>query len=219
MKSLMRIENVNVYGLRESILASGYPMSVESKDFDSTEIGEADLRRATRLGTAVPASGHDCMLKGIVVQMDLTISQALSQQIKRYHFIDIVSSTSTMHRITKMNISKQCNPYVAAPTISMLKHLVTIYNQWDFNYEHNLLDSYVTDIFTMYGIEVATKSELFEAIVYNIPSGFCLTARWTTNYLQLKTIYNQRKHHKLSEWKELCDWMLTLPHFKEFCIK
>ena len=35
-----------------------------------------------------------------------------------------------------------------------------------------------------------------------------------TNYLQLKTIYFQRRGHKLSEWKTFCDWIKQLPGFK-----
>jgi hypothetical protein len=41
----------------------------------------------------------------------------------------------------------------------------------------------------------------------------------TTNYRQLKTIYHQRKNHRLPEWREFCEWILTLPLFKALCIK
>jgi len=42
-----------------------------------------------------------------------------------------------------------------------------------------------------------------------------MVMRITTNYLQLKTIYRQRKNHKLPEWRIFCDWILSLPEFKE----
>ena len=35
--------------------------------------------------------------------------------------------------------------------------------------------------------------ELYLEILYNVPAGFELTARLTTNYRSLKTIYSQRK--------------------------
>lgn len=41
----------------------------------------------------------------------------------------------------------------------------------------------------------------------------------TTNYRQLKTIYFQRKDHKLDEWHKFCDWCESLPLFKELCLK
>jgi hypothetical protein len=40
----------------------------------------------------------------------------------------------------------------------------------------------------------------------------------STNYLQLKTIYKQRRKHKLEEWKYFCDWIETLPQAKELII-
>jgi hypothetical protein len=40
--------------------------------------------------------------------------------------------------------------------------------------------------------------------------------RCTTNYLQLRTIYHQRKNHKLKEdWGAFCDWIKSLPYSKE----
>ena len=49
-------------------------------------------------------------------------------------------------------------------------------------------------------------------ILYNNPSGFTLTAKMITNYRQLKTIYSQRKNHRLPEWREFCKWIETLPY-------
>ena len=32
------------------------------------------------------------------------------------------------------------------------------------------------------------------------------------NYAVLRTIYHQRKHHKLGEWHTFCDWIRSLPY-------
>ena len=54
-------------------------------------------------------------------------------------------------------------------------------------------------------------------IVSNCPYGIELFMRCTTNYLQLKTIYKQRKKHKLKEdWGAFCEWIEQLPFFEEF---
>ena len=55
------------------------------------------------------------------------------------------------------------------------------------------------------------SEDLFCEIISNLPSGYLKWMRISTNYLQLKTIYNQRKNHKLIEWKEFCEWIKTLP--------
>ena len=52
----------------------------------------------------------------------------------------------------------------------------------------------------------------FDTMMCNVPMGLHLTARMTTNYRQLKTIYKQRRTHTLPEWQAFCDWIETLPY-------
>ena len=54
-------------------------------------------------------------------------------------------------------------------------------------------------------------SENYLRLLYNCPTGLILTAGMTTNYQQLKTIYGQRKTHRLPEWVEFCKWIESLP--------
>ena len=56
------------------------------------------------------------------------------------------------------------------------------------------------------------KRKMYLGILYSNPCGFQLTAGMTTNYRQLKTIYHQRKNHRLPEWKLFCSWIETLPN-------
>lgn len=67
-------------------------------------------------------------------------------------------------------------------------------------------------------VEELKREGDFLKIIYNIPSGFKLTAKMTTNYRQLKTIYDQRKCHRLPEWRGVCEWIESLPYMKEFLI-
>ena len=59
----------------------------------------------------------------------------------------------------------------------------------------------------------------FMRCISNCPQGIELFMRVSTNYLQLKNIYHQRKHHKLKEdWIDgFCiDFIEQLPYFEEF---
>ena len=56
------------------------------------------------------------------------------------------------------------------------------------------------------------KKEKRLRMLYNNPCGFRLTARMTTNYRQLKTMYQQRKNHRLPEWRQFCEWIKNLPY-------
>lgn len=50
-----------------------------------------------------------------------------------------------------------------------------------------------------------------EELAYCCPGGLLLTARITTNYLQLATMWRQRRNHTLTEWREFCNWVEQLP--------
>lgn len=206
---MIQIRNTRVYGLPESVLASGYPMSIETPTADefAAAVGEIlgdeagagkEIKRAGKLGAVDSGTGHDCFLKGILVQADIQFPQYIWQQAKRYHWFDFVSSQSTMHRITKMDVRNSCNAYVDARVIDILEEYIAAYHAADDPNE---------------------KRERFHAVIANIPSGFLLTARITTNYLQLKTMYLQRQRHKMKDWNEFCGWVETLPHFADFVIK
>lgn len=182
------VKNVKVFGLEDSIKASKYPMSV-----DTESCTDVITNTTKRLGGCEKGTGHDQFLTGIVVQFDLTFSLKAWTEAQRYHFLDFVSSQSTMHRIAKLFLLEQCNEYVDPEIIGVVQKLIENYN------EDPIAENYLK-------------------VLYNIPTGFRLTARMTTNYRQLKTIYSQRKTHKLPEWREFCGWVETLPMFKELVL-
>ena len=186
------ITNVNVYGLENAIKCSKYPMSVDISTLN-TDI----TNTVKKLGSARKGSGHDNFLKGIIVQFDLTMTPKMSVELERYHFIDFISSQSTMHRITKFDLDEAYIEYVDKRIVDIMKDKVAQYN--------NETDK-------------EKKEKLYLEILYSNPCGFKLTAGMTTNYQQLKTIYYQRKNHKLPEWRTFCDWIKTLPYFKEICL-
>lgn len=197
------IKNVNVYGLENSIRAAKYPKSVNLESLDTTLTKGIKACANCKTG-----EGHDNFLKGIVVQFDLTFSNKAWVELQRYHFIDFVSSQSTMHKITKFDIKQQCNRYVDPRIIDIVQDKINEYNRLQ---SLNLSQDVSQE-------RQAMLEELYLEILYNIPSGFELTAGMTTNYQQLKTIYQQRKNHRLKDWQVFCDWCLTLPLFKELCV-
>jgi hypothetical protein len=184
------IKNVEVYGLQESIKAAKYPMSV---DIDS--LNSEVTKGVEKLATSGIGHAHDQFLTGITVQFDLTCTNKMWVEAERYRFLYFVSSQSTMHRATKFNIAEQCNDYVSVETIRLVEKYVRMYNV----------------ICDEYGKNSEQAKEAYLIVLYNLPAGFKLTARMTTNYRQLKTIYKQRKNHRLPEWREFCKWIETLP--------
>ena len=89
VEGVIKVDNVRIYGLNESVIASGYPMQIETHDMNKVVIGEKDLKRVKHLGNAVPGSGHDCFAKGITVQFDLQVPEYIWRQLDRYHFLRV----------------------------------------------------------------------------------------------------------------------------------
>lgn len=179
------VSNAVVYGLDESIRRAKFPMTVDTNKPSSELTKGIESLAKTPIG-----SGHDQWLTGIVVQMDLRFSVKAWTEAERYHFFDFVSSQSTMHRITKFDTDSSYNKYVDERVKNIIKEKTDEYG----------------------ALEGEAKKEKYLEILYTNPTGFLLTAGMTTNYRQLKTIYSQRKNHKLSEWREFCRWIETLPH-------
>ena len=198
-----QITNTEVFGLERAIRTAKYPKAVEIDGLDS-ELTKG-IKACANCNTG---EGHDNFLKGIVVQFDLTFSNKAWVELQRYHFIDFVSSQSTMHKITKFDIKQQCNRYVDRRIIDIVQEKINEYNRLQ---SLNLSQGVSKERQKM-------LNELYLEILYNVPAGFELTAGMTTNYQQLKTIYQQRRHHKLPDWQMFCNWCKTLPMFKELCI-
>lgn len=181
------VENAKVYGLEESIRRAKFPMATDTDSLN------CELTKGIKaLAQSNAGEGHDNFMNGIIVQFDLTCSVKMWTEFQRYHFADFVSSQSTMHRIARFNLDDQYDNHVDPRIIAIMKEKVEEYNQ--------LLQN-----------ESSGASEKYLEILYSNPCGFKLTAGITTNYRQLKTMYKQRKNHRLPEWREFCKWIETLP--------
>ena len=175
------VSNAKVYGLDESIIRAKYPMSV-----DISKLNSDVTRGIIALATCEKGSGHDNWLNGVIVQFDLTYTVKAWTEAERYHFLDFVSSQSTMHRIAKFDLDKQYDSHTDPRIIEIVKELAARYNE-------------------------TQDPEDYLRLLMSNPCGFQLTAGMTTNYRQLKTIYAQRRTHRLPEWREFCAWIETLP--------
>ena len=184
------ISNVNIYGLEEAVKGSKYPMSVNLSNVSGDVTPTVDKLASCGIG-----EGHDNFLNGVLVQFDLTFTNKAWVEAERYHFLDFVSSQSTMHRIAKFDMDTAYIKYVDQRMVEIMKEKVDAYNK--------LLETNKDD---------PSLKEKYLEILYSNPAGFRLTAKMTTNYRQLKTIYHQRRHHRLPEWHAFCDWVETLPH-------
>lgn len=176
----MQITHTEIYGLDRAKESAGLPkMKGEEPSIPDC---------INKLGRAPIGSGHDCFLKGIIVQCRIKADHSFWMQWMRYHFQDIVSSSSKMHSILNGKV--------------------------DFEEGTDLAMIVLWGDIRQDCIENPTQDN-FHRLIMSAPIGMLLTADVTTNYLQLKTIHNQRSNHKMRSWHTLCDWIEELPEFNE----
>lgn len=150
-----------------------------------------DIDRIIKLSNTPQGSGHRNAIKGIRVSFDIKYPNYISPELQRYHFLDIISSSSKMHKLSKMDMNVCFNKYVSKEIIDIIKSYVQKYNE-NPTYEN------------------------FMKLLSNCPQGIELFMRCSTNYEQLATIYKQRKTHKLKEdWGAFCNFIENLPLAKE----
>lgn len=218
----MRIDNVQIYGLEESLVASGLPMTeqyneteFEAKVFNLRRAldPESDVPEDKRFGYTKPlirmknlascagGESHDCALCGIVVQFNVTAPRYWFPEFQRYHFMDIESSTSTMHKL--LAFVKRYNDYTFSAANEIREHFSPLTDANVIAAFFDFAKKHIDDV---------------EAVKANLPDGFLQTARITTNYRQLKTQYRQRHNHRLKEWRDYCEWIETLPFANDLII-
>ena len=156
-------------------------------------------RRGKALGLVKPGSGHNSMFKGVTFNMVIDFPLYWLKEYQRYHFTDIISSQSTMHKILEFNLDDMFTDEVDPRAIEIIKDLKEQYN----------LEQ-----------DKDKKKAIWRRLINTLPDGFHMSMGITMNYLQAISIVGQRKNHKLSEWSDdFVPFLLDLPLFKTFMIK
>ena len=188
---MLQITNWKVYDLKESVIACRNAMRITPAQITDEEFN-ASMPRAIMLANSPSGSGHQTFLSGIRVSFDIKYPNYISPELQRYHWIDIVSSSSKMHRLSSMDMDTCFNKYVTDESKEQMKRLVKKFND--------------------------TKSyEDFMVMLSNCPQGIELFMRVSTSYLQIRNIVHQRYNHKLREdWGAFIDFARDLPYAREF---
>ena len=164
-------------------------------------IGENDMNLCKKLCKAGPS--HRKFMRMITVIVDITAPLHWWKQMDTYTSGKVQNSTSTMHTITRKHLSMEdfAVNYINEDSISL--HMV----QNTIDYINNLID-----VYNMESTTAAEKAALWRAIIDILPSSYMQRRMVFLSYETLANIYNQRKGHKLAEWKEFLEWIEKLPY-------
>ena len=160
-----------------------------------TQIGEKDMELAKRLIKA--GSPDRKFMRMIHVQADITAPETFLMQLDTYKVGTVSNSTSKMHTIHKRDLTVD-----------------------DFSHDYTPVEEFqpiVDRLNELRSFYIASKNKAYwNALIEQLPMSFMQRRTIDMDYETLFNIHHQRKHHKLNEWREFCDWITTLPYMKEF---
>ena len=194
---MIKIENVDVYGFEAAIRGARNPMnSWDRMDSGYTngefEIGENDYDLLRRLTIAGPE--HRKWNRMVTVTMDITAPLYWWKEYDTYKVGTVANSCSTMHKIQAKKFE------ISDFSVEHLRSLRVM---------HEVIDelNFYRDRFN----KTKDKADWWEMIQL-LPTSYNQKRTVHLNYEVLGTIYHQRRHHKLDEWRTFCDTIKTLPY-------
>lgn len=201
---MIKFETNDVWGFEWAFKGMRNPMNSWDKS-DSNwlfqEIGENDLALARKLINA--GSEHRKFLRQIYVSVDITAPMFWWFEYDTYKVGTTRNSCSKMHKIH-----------------------VKPFEYDDFSHEGiDELEQGMKELFMLYiqMLEVlrnkfneTQEKKYWRALIEMLPEGYNMRATVTMTYENIYAMRQQRKGHKLDEWRiDFFNWSDELPHLKE----
>lgn len=215
----MQFKSTETWGFHHALRGMRNPLNSWEKSDSNWEegiIGSSDLRLARSLIKAGPE--HRKFLRQIFVSVDITAPLYWWKEFDTYKVGTVANSTSTMHKLLSRPIDMGCferGDYADLP----LKELITTndFIEWQLiPFLEDLRKKAIDE--KDKGHDYSSKA-YWKELVRWLPESWLQTRTITMNYENLLSIYNQRKNHKLKEWKDdFCNWVKTLPYAKDFIL-
>lgn len=204
------IENIEVKnipaamrGIRNSYNSWDKQDTIEAIDNDleiDGWIGENDHELAMRLIRS--GSSHRKFLRMMTVTMDITAPRYWWMEFDTYKVGTVANSCSTMHTIMskEFEVSDFSTEYCIPAGLVM--HTVSGLNM--------LRSMYLSQT------DPEEKRKTWYHLIQILPQSYNQKRTVLLNYEVLRNIYEQRRFHKLDEWREFCEFMENLFPYSEF---
>ena len=187
-------------------------------------IGPKDMKTATGLIHAGPE--HRKFMRQIMVTVDITAPLYWWKEFDTYKIGTTANSTSTMHKMLAKPITLDCfeiGDFTNLPyPVEMQRE--EIKSPCDTDFVQMCLIPYLeylrqTAISCGDAGDEENQKIYWKELIRWLPESWLQTRTVTMNYENLRTMYHQRKNHKLVEWKtEFINFIKSLPYSDEFII-
>lgn len=203
---MIKVENIDVFnfenairGMRnalESWNKSDSKWDLASLNYIEYVIGENDLKLMKKLILA--GSSHRKFMRQILVSMDITAPLYWFKEFDTYKVGTVSNSTSTMHKLMDKPITLDCFAFDAYTEATMPLNLIEELE--------NMRKAYIKET------NKTKKTLIWRALIQLLPCAWLQTRTCTMNYEVLRSMYFDRKNHKLIEWSEFCEVINELPY-------
>lgn len=196
---MIRIDKLQIYGIESAMRGMRNPLNSWDKN-DTTDIyiGDNDLDLLLRLCKA--GADHRKVLRQMLVSFNVTAPLYWWKEFDTYKVGVTSNSTSTMHKLCSRPL-----------TVHDFSFEDMHEQEWIVGVLLDNLNSRIRD----YKDDMKQNKSLWRTIIQLLPCAYNQTRTITCNYENILNMYQQRKHHKLSEWVEFCTYMYNnLDYFK-----
>ena len=229
---MIKIENTDVYGFEAAIRGMRNPMNSWDKsdsgysdpDCETCifwwqdsgcglpkhlecpgefEVGDNDLKLMKTLARS--GDDHGKFARMINVTCDITAPLYWWKEYDTYKVGTVANSCSTMHKIhaKEFTLDDFSHEHLGFDGMTYLEETIGVLNFYRDKFN---------DGSEWNGMN---KKDFWWQIIQLLPSSYNQKRTVQLNYQVLIHIYRARKNHKLDEWHTFCDWIETLPYFKE----
>lgn len=177
-------------------------------------IGKEDMKLCQKLILGGPE--HRKFLRQIMVSVDITAPLYWWKEFDTYKVGTVANSCSTMHTIHKKEFTLDD---------FSCEHLEDLNINSESKNEKEYCMHRFTDTLEIVIIELNIARRLYLEtndkkywwqMIQLLPSSYNQRRTVTLNYENIRSMYFQRRNHKLDEWREgFCGWVRSLPYAEE----
>lgn len=177
--------------------------------FEEYALGPNDSNLMHRLCAA--GSDHRKFMRMIVVYCDITAPLYWWKEFDTYKVGTVANSCSTMHKIHAKEFTIE--DFSTENLITREKHLIEGGDQVEPPNGIWLAHRTVQTLNQYRELYLETKDKKYWwQMIQLLPSSYNQKRTVMLNYEVLTNMYSSRKHHKLDEWHDFCDWIKSLPY-------
>lgn len=203
---MIKLERFSVMNFENAMRGARNPLNSWDRMDSYTEngkfiMGPNDLDLAKRLCKA--GTDHRKFIRMIFVTVDITAPLYWWKEYDTYKVGTVANSTSTMHKIHSkpFDINDFSTDHMNDKAIKMMHSIIDILEELRLDF-------------------VNTKDNTsWYSMIELLPESYNQMRTCTFSYENVANMYYSRKNHKLMEWHTFCEWIESLPYFKELFLE